>query len=164
MPHDSCDMNFSEQQDVKFPHSHSMVHTCTLLTRSIQNADPSCHLTLQPCLGAQSAPSQCATRRQRRYHSMLFHRAASVCVQLQPGVDIDVELRMQSCSGWNHTGVAQKCIVSAIRDAVRDRGCASSALNVARDAHHPSSWELDFEAAVHFKRGFGHFRIDSHGS
>lgn len=53
---------------------------------------------------------------------------------VRPGMTLAVELRMRSCTGWNHSTVAQQCIQSAIADAVRARGCVASANSRLQDS------------------------------
>jgi 23S rRNA G2445 N2-methylase RlmL len=45
---------------------------------------------------------------------------------LRPGMTLAVDVRMQSCSDWNHSAMAQQCIHAAVSDALRDAGCALS--------------------------------------
>lgn len=45
-----------------------------------------------------------------------------------PGMTLSVDLRMSSCSNWNNSLIAEKCVRNAISDALRSRGCASLAI------------------------------------
>lgn len=42
-----------------------------------------------------------------------------------PGMSLSIDLRMSSCSDWNNSHVAEKCVRNAISDALRSHGCAS---------------------------------------
>ena len=35
-----------------------------------------------------------------------------------PGMTFGADVRMQSCTGWNHSGMAQNCIQAAVNDAL----------------------------------------------
>lgn len=57
-----------------------------------------------------------------------IRRAAPWHEYLGPDMSLGVELRLRSCSDWNHSTAAQQCVQAAIADAVRDAGWATSAL------------------------------------
>lgn len=50
-------------------------------------------------------------------------RAAPWAELLDASMTVSVNLRMKSCTGWNHSATAQQCIYDAISDAVRKGGC-----------------------------------------
>ena len=52
-------------------------------------------------------------------------RAARWGELLDASMTVAVQLRMKSCSDWNHSATAQQCIYDAISDAVRKAGCVS---------------------------------------
>lgn len=54
-----------------------------------------------------------------------IRRAAPWEEMVRPGMTVGVELRLRSCSDWNHSTAAQQCVQNAIADAVRDAGCAT---------------------------------------
>eukprot|EP00892_Ulva_mutabilis_P010337 jgi/Ulvmu1/7676/UM038_0106.1 len=51
-----------------------------------------------------------------------IRRAAPWHEFVQPGMSVAVELRLRSCTDWNHSTAAQQCVQAAIADAVRDAG------------------------------------------
>lgn len=70
-----------------------------------------------------------------------IRRAAPWHEMVHPGMTVGVELRLRSCSDWNHSTAAQQCVQAAIADAVRDAGCAASraanCIDHAARAHSP---------------------------
>jgi 23S rRNA G2445 N2-methylase RlmL len=50
-------------------------------------------------------------------------RAAVWPDHMRPGMTLSVDLRLRSCNGWNNSAAARNCILAAISDAVRDKGC-----------------------------------------
>lgn len=69
-----------------------------------------------------------------------IRRAAPWHEMVRPGMTVGVELRLRSCSDWNHSTAAQQCVQAAIADAVRDAGCAvtraaSGSARAARARH-----------------------------
>lgn len=56
-----------------------------------------------------------------------IRRAAPWHEMIRPGMDVGVELRLRSCSDWNHSTAAQRCVHDAIADAVTDAGYAAAA-------------------------------------
>lgn len=54
-----------------------------------------------------------------------IRRAAPWHEFVRPDMSVAVELRLRSCSDWNHSTAAQQCVQAAIADAVRDAGCAA---------------------------------------
>ena len=58
----------------------------------------------------------------------IVRKAAAWETMIGPGMTFGADVRMQSCTGWNHSGMAQNCIQAAVNDALRDSGCGRHGL------------------------------------
>ena len=55
----------------------------------------------------------------------IVRRAAPWAEEMPDEAEIAIDVRMKSCSNWNHSGIARQCVFDAISDSLRDAGLVS---------------------------------------